>query len=257
MKDKHYNKFLAIRNKAYKVLGIKSKDLPYFWSWDVRHFYTGMSEFDFDGLYHRTQKWGAYHPKQLYQWYDREGIKLTGRGVEFSVTTNRFPVDNGFIPNGIGIAVSRESYGYGRYEWRAKLPLGFGFWPAVWLSGTDSWPPEIDVMEGFSDVNGYGNRVESNIHVGEGDAGHYAVGNLEHGYMVDDYDWITFSLEYTAESIKIYYNGVLVRRVRDKEIMKWFAGNPRMDMVIGTGLMGGAFNQKRSMIVESFKYSKI
>ena len=42
---------------------------------------------------------------------------------------------------------------YGRLEWRAKSPAGIGFWPALWLLGTNitsiNWPGcgEIDVFE--------------------------------------------------------------------------------------------------------------
>ena len=42
---------------------------------------------------------------------------------------------------------------YGRFQWRAKLPTGFGMWPALWMMGTNfpvvGWPAcgEIDVVE--------------------------------------------------------------------------------------------------------------
>src|SRR5208283_6239904 len=33
---------------------------------------------------------------------------------------------------------------YGRFQWRAKLPTGFGMWPALWMMGTNfssvGWP---------------------------------------------------------------------------------------------------------------------
>lgn len=50
---------------------------------------------------------------------------------------------------------SKESWTYGRFEFRAKLPKGRGTWPAAWLLadkqtyGTQFWPDngEVDVME--------------------------------------------------------------------------------------------------------------
>ena len=49
-----------------------------------------------------------------------------------------------------GKLVTRQAYGYGFYEVRAKLPCARGTWPAIWLLPTgDAWPDEgeIDVME--------------------------------------------------------------------------------------------------------------
>ena len=46
--------------------------------------------------------------------------------------------------------VTREPYGFGFYEIRAKLPCGRGAWPAIWLLPTgEKWPDagEIDIME--------------------------------------------------------------------------------------------------------------
>jgi len=48
---------------------------------------------------------------------------------------------------------AKQSFTYGRVEFRAKLPTGSGTWPALWMLGedivTESWPAcgEIDVME--------------------------------------------------------------------------------------------------------------
>lgn len=43
---------------------------------------------------------------------------------------------------------------YGYFETREKLsPNGIKYWPAFWLSSSDSWPPEIDVFELMDDNN--------------------------------------------------------------------------------------------------------
>jgi beta-glucanase (GH16 family) len=60
---------------------------------------------------------------------------------------------------------SRAAWKYGRFEVRAKLPLGRGTWPAIWMlpEPMGSWPRggEIDIMEhvGFDP-----NRVHQTIH---------------------------------------------------------------------------------------------
>ena len=80
---------------------------------------------------------------------------------------------NAYVSNGIlHIVAQQESMGgfnftsarmksqglystptYGHIQWRAKLPTGFGMWPALWMMGTNypsvGWPAcgEIDVVE--------------------------------------------------------------------------------------------------------------
>ena len=67
---------------------------------------------------------------------------------------------------------TKESFQYGRFEARMKLPDAEGTWPAFWLVNDDQWPDfgEIDVMEHFArktatkgDPQSMG-YVESNLH---------------------------------------------------------------------------------------------
>jgi beta-glucanase (GH16 family) len=67
---------------------------------------------------------------------------------------------------------SRE---YGRFEFRAKVPFGQGYWPAIWLmpehSSYGSWPAcgEIDVMENRGK---YPAVVQGTIHYASTDGFH-------------------------------------------------------------------------------------
>lgn len=48
---------------------------------------------------------------------------------------------------------SKKEFKYGRFEARAKLPVGYGIWPAFWMLGSNisevGWPKsgEIDILE--------------------------------------------------------------------------------------------------------------
>jgi beta-glucanase (GH16 family) len=94
---------------------------------------------------------------------------------------------------------------YGRIEWRASLPEGTGFWPALWMLGTNivsvGWPDcgEIDVVEN----NGTPTWVQGSIHYG-GDA--TAIYNLPNGgsvtnFHIYDLDWTNNSISWSVDGV--------------------------------------------------------
>jgi len=78
------------------------------------------------------------------------------------------PNAKGLYPS--GMIRSRQTFRYGYFEARIKMPPGKGMWPAFWLNsdydknGKLSWPPEIDIMEyAPNGVEEKPNMVHSNI----------------------------------------------------------------------------------------------
>ena len=56
-----------------------------------------------------------------------------------------------------GLVRSWQEWSHGRFEVRARVPYGQGFWPAIWLLPRGaSWPAggEIDIMEARGDLPG-------------------------------------------------------------------------------------------------------
>ena len=119
---------------------------------------------EFNGTNINTTNWtfelGSDCPNNC-GWGNSEREYYTGR-------TNNAYVSNGILHivaqqetiNGYSFTsarmTSRGLYStptYGRIQWRAKLPAGFGMWPALWMMGTNypfvGWPAcgEIDVVE--------------------------------------------------------------------------------------------------------------
>ncbi len=96
---------------------------------------------------------------------------------------------------------------YGRLEWRAQLPPGVGFWPALWLLGTNintiGWPNcgEIDVMENNGGVLG---TVQGSLHSGSDETGYF---NFLPGDSVTNFH--TYTLDWTTNAILYYVDGHL------------------------------------------------
>jgi beta-glucanase (GH16 family) len=92
---------------------------------------------------------------------------------------------------------------YGRFEWRASLPAGAGFWPALWMLGTNitsvGWPVcgEIDVMENKgSNLT----QVQGSLHPGTN-----RVYTLPGGSVTNFHNYL---LEWTTDAISWYVDGV-------------------------------------------------
>ena len=122
---------------------------------------------EFNGTSINTNNW-KFETGNNHGWGNQEREYYTGR------TNNAYVDGNGFLH----IVAQQESMGgfnftsarmksqglystptYGRFQWRAKLPAGFGMWPALWMMGTNyasvGWPTcgEIDVVENPGNKN--------------------------------------------------------------------------------------------------------
>lgn len=192
--------------------------------------------------------WGApYHPNNLNIWYDQEQIKQTSEGVSFSaiLKPKYFLEIDKTIPNAIGLMRSRNnSWKYGIFTFTAKLPAGTYLWPALWLSGFKNWPPEIDLLEGYSDSTidyHHNKKLNSNFHMKEGTDGNYDSGTKSHKLPVETTkDFVTYIIWWEKDFIKLYYNNYLVRHITDKEILDGMFES--QNIIIGTGTQNG-FNK--------------
>jgi beta-glucanase (GH16 family) len=101
---------------------------------------------------------------------------------------------------------------YGRWEVRAKLPYGKGFWPAHWLLPVSgAWPPEIDIMEMIGDVPW---RITMSQHWGPLPPGTkpWDIGQTAGGtFWGPDFtqDFHTFAIEWFPGQLHWYIDNVL------------------------------------------------
>jgi beta-glucanase (GH16 family) len=150
-------------------------------------------------------------------WGNNELEYYTGRSQNAYVT-------NGFLH----IVARQESFGgfnytsarmksqnhfskqYGRIEFRAKMPSGVGFWPALWMLGNNfpsvGWPAcgEIDIMENKGSVPGqaqgtihYSNN--SNQHVQSTGIYDFPAGNGATNFHTYLLNWADDSIQWSVD----------------------------------------------------------
>jgi beta-glucanase (GH16 family) len=139
---------------------------------------------------------------------------------------------NAYVSNGLlHIVAQRESFAsfnytsarmktqgafsktYGRFEFRAKLPSGLGFWPALWLLGTNissvGWPAcgEVDIMENKGSVL---TTVQGTIHYS--DAGNNHQQSTGHFYSANNgtvTNFHNYMLEWRTNQVRWLVDGIV------------------------------------------------
>lgn len=212
-----------------------------------------------------------YHKTNPKEWYDASTIMTDTSGMLVLKThfnpkefhpTNEAPIT---INTGVGRVFCEDKFGYGKFEASIKLPKGKELWPAFWMWGWDAWPPEIDILEAFSNKKKsyykfhwnpvYIWNVETNVHYRVGEANH-AIGGKRHWFGVKNpaKRFIKYTLEWRPDSIKIFYDDFPVREVRDTKILEKINGH-KMKVVLNNSVLDGINHSPDSeMVVKYFKY---
>lgn len=112
------------------------------------------------------------------------------------------------------ISSFRQSFTYGYIEFRAKLPVESGSWPALWMmpqhESYGRWPRsgEIDVMEYAT--NTWGKKTYGTIHCKAGSGGNSLCSNY---IEIDDVTkWHTYAVDWQEDYIAWYFDGELLAR---------------------------------------------
>lgn len=108
------------------------------------------------------------------------------------------------------VTKDKGDWKYGRMDVRAKLPIGQGIWPAIWMLPTDTvygaWPKsgEIDIME---NVGSEPQRVFGTIHYGHDYWRYNSQGlDLESGTFHDDFH--VFTVLWNENCIQFQMDGI-------------------------------------------------
>ena len=181
---------------------------------------------------HKGHEWGDFHENNHTQYWAPTCVKWAGNKVQCAVKyapqsfvhvdkyLNKHAI---IIPWATGVVRSIQSFMYGYFQATIKFPIANGQWPAFWLTSSIGWPPEIDIVEGYSkgDSYGAGQRLQSNIHYREEDNGPiYRIKAVNHPVPLKLLDTeVIVGMLWTPDKVEFYYNGYLVRRVTDKKVL--------------------------------------
>lgn len=220
------------------------------------------------------ERWGQVHPEKSHWWYDESCVHVDNNNhlhlyTKYNPTYFRDINKISYI--GAGLVSCTEKFGYGVFSIDAKLPKGKHLWPAFWMWSWDSWPPEIDIFEGYS--NGLGGylkpritkplgfwNIQTNVHYAD-EVGNKMVGGKT-GYMGfkdPTKHVITYSCIWQRDSIKFYYDGQLVREITDKNILSRLE-NTKMNVIINNGVTDKVDlldAPQSDFEIHSFRYSPI
>jgi beta-glucanase (GH16 family) len=120
---------------------------------------------------------------------------------------------------------NKGDWTYGRFEMRAKMPKGQGFWPAFWMMPTTSaygaWPTsgELDITEvlGSTITTSYGTAHYGLPSPYTQSQGVYNGADLSSAFHI-------YALERDAHQVRWYLDGVLFYTLNDTDKSFWPAG---------------------------------
>lgn len=227
------------------------------------------------------QPWGEFHPNDLHQYYDNNGtlsyVSPEGLVLELRKQPKTFlkknlaewqqkpnMPDEISIPVGVGMVSTRESWRYGWFEGWIKLPKGQSYWNAFWLTALKTWPPEIDIFEGYSEEGPYYNvgrakdrKIQPNLHYGVIEDGTKKMYSPFNNTVKDSTErFVQYVCHWEQDFIKIYYDGKLVFQCTDVNILKWFnREDVSQYIILNHGLHSSHTDnpQESAMLIRSIK----
>jgi beta-glucanase (GH16 family) len=219
----------------------------------------------------KQERWGDHHPDSSLTYHDPTAVELCGETLILKTQKNPKQFEDGKTrPIGIGLVSCTEKFGYGYFEIEALLPTGPKLWPAFWMWGWESWPPEIDIFEAYSNSRGnYFNKwykfyhpwnVATNVHYGRS-ADHHQIRAKNHWFGIKDpaKEFLKYSCEWQETRIDIFYNERHVRSVTDKNVLSYFK-NQQMNVILNNSVQIGTEveNHPTSKFkINYFKYQKL
>lgn len=202
---------------------------------------------DFDTLnldkWQYGQPWGQVHFQYPHQYYcDSAAIVKNGKLCllnYYAPKEYRYKDSTYTIPYGVGCINSFYSFSskYGYFAIRSKNPIGKATWPAFWLTGKYSWPPEIDIFEMYGACNGRDiHKQTMSLHYGSIQGG--TKGSLTKSVQLSkdtDSKFHIYSCLWEQKKIRFFTDGILVKTIRlNRWMRKYF--NAEMYIIVNNAV---------------------
>lgn len=178
--------------------------------------------------------WGNNEP----QYYTSRPENVIVQNGSLKITTKKESYLGSDYTSARILSKGKFSFKYGKVEFRAKLPVGGGTWPALWMLGSNidstPWPAcgEIDIME---HVYNQLNKIHGTLHYtghsgGSGDSTTINIANATTEFHIYTLDW-------RADSIKFYVDNQLFKTFANSASLPF---NQNFFLIINTAI-GGNF----------------
>lgn len=240
-----------------------------------------MKNLEWCGLHWKTEMEGhrIIHPDQPWMWYDGDQVLPSNDGtlslyVEHSPARIKHWDGKVYEPElACGIIRSEERFIYGDASAEVKLPKGRNLWPSFWLTGAESWPPEIDILEAWSNSNGSYFRMTipqppylvpswkttNNVHFINDMEVKDAAGSRSVPIWKQAKDpaenFIRYSVEWRPDKIVFRVGNKVVRTVKD-DISIHIARKP-MNIIFNIWTTGTDYSLTQPMLIRNFKYTPL
>jgi len=247
--DKVRNSYLRVMCWVRYLLFIRKKNIlkvpKEVDDWYESVFFDSFSVFN-SVMWRKGFPWGNTHPDYLHAWFSDNNVSVKkparhggNKCLVLQTMHSPYYFDDSLdvIPYSTGVCISKMEFKYGYFRFVVRLPKATGQWPAVWLAGTKTWPPEIDILEAYSkntvDYKKH-KTLQPNVHWGDDVTNHFKHGGVNIPMRVQKEGWLELALWWTKDFIKIYYNGYKVLHISRDEVLIWF--NQSMNIILSSGV---------------------
>lgn len=223
------------------------------------------------------ERWGNLHPEKPYCWYDSTCVNIDDDGtlrLKVDYHPNKIIVDGiEYSPSyGTGLISSTRNnpeFKYGRYVWEAKFPRGKNLWTALWMWSWQCHPPEIDVVEAWTNCcGGYLNccskdsllywDLTTNLHDPNAEWNMGKHWSVSKNLKDPSKNFMKYELIWTPSKLDFIYNGKCIRTIDDPQLMEYLNGhvNGGMNIIINNHPTKkyGSWSPSEPLLVKSFHY---